>query len=515
MKSAKLLLLATAMVVLTMGRVEAQIQSDTTGVWSSPATWVGGVVPTATDNVEIVSGHTVTVDVSNAECNSLIALGYLYFDILNTGFKLTVHGDVTVGPAGRIRSGGGTPTAPRAHELVLEQHLTVALGGNFDMRIGSGANVSVGRVVFAGSSNSLINLSLTTYTSNAEEFNSVIINKTGGAKVILAGGNLFQNNNSTNSPDTLVLISGVIETGTNHWVILRTSSSSILGSSSSSYVHGILGRGISNGGGLSTIDFPVGDSANYRLVNVRLVAPANATGHYVWAKLHRGNANTGSSTFAGGIDKVSAARYFEVGYLQNQGSSSTMGFYGFGPSYGTNDGVAVGNTDLRAAYSTDNRATWTNHGPTDHLTDLTNPPTTIRGDSLTSNITLTTGTSLFVSLARLTGTTTNSLEDPGTGVGDDQFGPSVFTLRQNYPNPFNPKTQIEFTVSERSHVTIAIFNVIGQEIAVLVDGIVSPGTQTVTWNGTDAAGRSVPSGIYLYRMSTGTHQQTLKALLLK
>lgn len=515
MKTAKLLLLVVALATLTVGNVDGQIQSDTTGAWSSPSTWVGGVVPTAADNVAIVRGHTVTIDVDNAECNNLTAYGYLYFDIVNTGKRLTVHGDVMVDSTGRIRSGGGTPTAPKAHDIILEKSLTVVIGGNFDMRVGSGANVSVGRVVFAGSVNSVINLSRTTYTSNAEEFNSVIINKTGGAKVILASGNLFQNNNTTNSPDTLVLISGIIQTGSNIWAHLRTSSASIMGASSSSYVYGILGRGVSNGGGLSTIDFPVGDSVNFRTVNVRLVAPANATGHFVWAKLHRGNANTGSSTLSGGIDKVSAARYFEVGYLQNAGTSATMGFYGFGPSYNTNDGVAAGNTDLRAAYSTDARATWMNHGPVDHTTNFTSPPTPILGDSLTTTITLNTGNSIFVALARLTGTTTNSLEDPGTGVGDDVVRPRDFALRQNYPNPFNPKTQIAFTVPERSHVTISIFNLLGEEIAVLVNDNFMPGTQEVTWNGTDAAGRPVPSGIYFYRMSAGKHVQTMKAVLLK
>lgn len=381
----------------------AQIVSAATGNWNAPATWVGGVVPTAADDVEIATGHTVTIDIPNVECNNLVATRYLYFDIASSGYKLTVHGNATVGATGRIRAASGTPTAARAHELVFEKDLTVVSGGSFDMRVGSGVNVSVGRVVFSGSSNSAINLALTTYASSTEEFNSVVINKSGGAKVILASGNLFQNNNTTNSPDTLVFISGIIETGTNHWVNLRTSSGAFVGASSSSYVDGFLGRGISNGGGTANADFPIGDASVYRPVNVRLVAPVNATGHYVWAKLRSGNANTGSSTLSGGIDKVSQVRYFEVGYLQNAGSSSTMGFYGFGPSYGADDGVIAGNTDLRVSYSTDARATWTNGGPTNHTTDLTNPPTTISGDSLTSTIVLSTGGSLFVALADTTG----------------------------------------------------------------------------------------------------------------
>lgn len=191
----------------------ADIVSAASGSWNATATWVGGVVPTGADNVEIASGHSVILNIVDAQCNNLTATGYLYFDSLNTGRKLTVHGNVVVGALGRIRSGSGLIAAARAHEIVLEKDLTVVAGGNFDMRIGSGANVSVGRVVFSGSANSTINLSSTTYVSNLEEFNSVVINKTGGAKVILASGNLFQNNNTTNSPDTLIFISGIIETG--------------------------------------------------------------------------------------------------------------------------------------------------------------------------------------------------------------------------------------------------------------------------------------------------------------
>jgi hypothetical protein len=515
MKTARLLFLAIGLLMLTVGRAEAQIHADTSGLWSNPATWAGDVVPTAADNVVIDSARTVTIDVASVECNDLTVRGYLFFDLLNSGYRLTAHGNVTIHPAARLRAGGATPVAPRAHEIVFEKDLTNLAGGSFDMRVGSGANVSVGRVVFAGTSNSVLTLSLTTYGSSVEEFNTVVINKTASAKVVLAAGNLFQNNNTTNSPDTLILTSGIIETGPRHWAILRTSSASIVGASAASYVVGYIGRGVSNGGGTSTIDFPVGDSVNYRPVNVRLNAPPNATGHYVWAKAHAGNANTGTSAFVGGIDKVSALRYAELGYLQNAGTSATMGFYGFGPSYSVNDGVNAGNTDLRVAYSTDARATWTNVGPASDTTDLTTPPTTILGDSIGPAITLNTGNSIFVSLARATGTTTNTLGNVGTGVGEDETVPDGYSLQQNYPNPFNPETRIEFSVPERSHVRIAVFNLLGQEIAVLADNEFSAGTWAVSWNGKDASGRSVTSGTYFYRMRAGTHEQTLKAVLVK
>ena len=109
-----------------------------------------------------------------------------------------------------------------------------------------------------------------------------------------------------------------------------------------------------------------------------------------------GNANTGSSTFSGGIDKVSELRYYEVGYLQNNGSATSEAVYKLSPTYSTDDGVNAGNTDLRVAYSSDNRATWNGIGPSDHTTDLTSVPTTIASDSLSASISIGTGTSIFV-----------------------------------------------------------------------------------------------------------------------
>jgi hypothetical protein len=471
---------------------------------------VGGVVPGAGDNVEIVSGHTVTIETANAACNNLLANGYLFFDIVNAPFRLTVNGNVTVGATGRLRSGSATPTAPKAHELILKKDLTVQSGGSFDMRIGSGANVSVGRVVFSGSTNSTINLSQTTYGSSIEEFNSVIIEKTGGARVILASGNLFQNNNSTNSPDTLLLSSGIIETGTNHWVHLRTSAAAIVGASPASYIIGTIGKGITNSGSNTTVQFPIGDGTNYRPVTLRVAGPANATGHYVWATLRTGNANPGSSTLSGGIDRVSFVRYFEVGYLKNAGTADTMRFYGFGPSYGLDDGVAEGNMDLRAAYSPDARATWIGNGPADHLTTLATPPTTILGDSLGTTVPVGTGGRIYVALARATGTTTNTLGGP-TVVGEAGGEiPAKFFVGQNYPNPFNPSTTIEYGLPAAGHVTVKVFNLLGKEVANLLNQQRVAGVHTLQ---VDAS--NLPSGIYFYRVSVGGVANTNRMMLVK
>jgi hypothetical protein len=400
-----------AVMLLIAAMSQAQIKSAKSGAWGADTTWVGGIVPSAADDVLIDTSNTVTVNIAAAVCKNLTVKGTVTFPDVNA-LSITVNGDLQVDSAGRFNTySSGSPLGIRYQTITIYKNLTVKNGGFFDMRRGSGATVGVGRVVFTGSENTTISLSQTVYGSSIEEFNSVVINKSGGAKVILASGNLFQNNNATNAPDTLVLISGVIETGSNTWVHLATTGGSVQGASNISYIYGRLGRGITNSGGNATREFPLGNGGKLRPISVRVAGPANATGHYVWAQLKEANANTGTSTFTGTIDKVSAIRHYEVGYMQNAGTAAAMPAYGFVMSYAGDDGVNAGNQDLRIAYSKDSRATWNGIGPVTDTTKLGASYYSFTSDSVTPHISIGTGTSMFISLARATGTTTNSLEN--------------------------------------------------------------------------------------------------------
>jgi len=84
--------------------------------------------------------------------------------------------------------------------------------------------------------------------------------------------------------------------------------------------------------------------------------------------------------------------------------------------------------------------------------------------------------------------------------------PTRSALYQNYPNPFNPTTTIQYSVvSDQSppHITLTIFNLLGQEVRTLVDEVAEPGYYTATWNGTDLFGNEAPSGVYFYRLTLG------------
>jgi len=93
--------------------------------------------------------------------------------------------------------------------------------------------------------------------------------------------------------------------------------------------------------------------------------------------------------------------------------------------------------------------------------------------------------------------------------------PTSFGLSQNVPNPFNPTTQVSFALPKAAHVNLAIYNVLGQQVKTLVDGDMTAGYQTVTWDGTDRTGSQVASGVYFYKLRAGDFSDTKKMLLLK
>jgi len=89
------------------------------------------------------------------------------------------------------------------------------------------------------------------------------------------------------------------------------------------------------------------------------------------------------------------------------------------------------------------------------------------------------------------------------------------TLFQNVPNPFNPSTRISFFLPDPDRVRIEIFDVSGRRIAVPVDGRYAAGRHSVHWNGTNAAGSAVASGVYYYRMTAGKTAITKKLVLMR
>jgi hypothetical protein len=96
---------------------------------------------------------------------------------------------------------------------------------------------------------------------------------------------------------------------------------------------------------------------------------------------------------------------------------------------------------------------------------------------------------------------------------DDNVAPGVITdysLSQNYPNPFNPETKISFSIAKAGNVSLAVYNVVGQKVADLVNGQKAAGKYQITWNANDLA-----SGVYFYRLEVGDFSKTMKMMLLR
>ena len=100
-------------------------------------------------------------------------------------------------------------------------------------------------------------------------------------------------------------------------------------------------------------------------------------------------------------------------------------------------------------------------------------------------------------------------------VGDLQPLPDQYGLNRNTPNPFNPLTTIGYQLPEAGKVRLSIVNLLGQEIRVLVNERTDAGSFKVSWDGADAMGRRVASGVYLYRMQAGDFSSSRRMLLLK
>ncbi len=92
----------------------------------------------------------------------------------------------------------------------------------------------------------------------------------------------------------------------------------------------------------------------------------------------------------------------------------------------------------------------------------------------------------------------------------DVTGPLTFDLAQNYPNPFNPSTNIKYSVPESGNIRLSVFNIVGEEVAVLVDGFSEAGFHEVTFNAS-----YLSTGVYVYKLQSQNSVQTKKMMLLK
>ncbi|MBS1270890.1 MAG: hypothetical protein MAGBODY4_00017 [Candidatus Marinimicrobia bacterium] len=106
----------------------------------------------------------------------------------------------------------------------------------------------------------------------------------------------------------------------------------------------------------------------------------------------------------------------------------------------------------------------------------------------------------------------------GTGTDSEYDLPSEYALQQNYPNPFNPTTTVRYSLPEAGTVNITVYNLLGQPVKTLINTQQEPGYYTISWDGADAFGQQVSSGMYLYKIQvmngTDTRYQTVRKMML-
>ena len=100
-------------------------------------------------------------------------------------------------------------------------------------------------------------------------------------------------------------------------------------------------------------------------------------------------------------------------------------------------------------------------------------------------------------------------------VGDPGFIPEVFSLAQNYPNPFNPVTKIGYGLPKSSNVRVDVYNLMGENVATLVNKKQNPGYYFITWDSKNNMGIPVSAGVYIYQIRAGDYVKSRKLILLK
>ena len=114
-----------------------------------------------------------------------------------------------------------------------------------------------------------------------------------------------------------------------------------------------------------------------------------------------------------------------------------------------------------------------------------------------------------------------SINGPISSVDDENSViPESFTLKQNYPNPFNPTTKIEFSLPVAADVQLIVYNILGQQVASLINDQRSAGNHSIFWNADDSKGMKLCSGIYFYKLKAkgndgSEFQETKKMILIK
>jgi photosystem II stability/assembly factor-like uncharacterized protein len=306
--------------------------------------------------------------------------------------------------------------------------------------------------------------------------------------------------------------------------------------------YNLFGESENSGIFLSTNNGTSWSAVDSGLTNINRVFTLAVSGTNVFAGTNRGvflSTNNGTSwtQVDSGLTPVGTTSYVNVNAFAVYGSNIFAGAYG-GVYLSTNNGknwakvdsgltsvgtnpyvnvnnLAVSGTNIFAGTSDGRVFITTNNG-----TNWIDESSGLTGQTITSIIACDTYLIIGVSYSiknqsnqniPASGIMRQPLSEMITSVkGGKGEIPTKISLSQNYPNPFNPSTNISFSIPSKSFVTLKVFDIIGRELATIVSEQLSEGTYSRQWNAA-----MMSSGIYFYRLQSGTYSETKKLILLK
>jgi len=501
------------------------ISTPTGGNWNSTSTWITGNVPGAGTIVEIVSGATVTLT-ANRNRNALtIVKGTLncnQYNITGNGdFILTSDATLQIGSVTGISSSGTAGNIQSTGTRSFNQYATYLYNGSAMQVTGSGLPVTVKNLT-------IDNINGVTLSANTSV----------SGKLNLINGNLLTNTNTLSLGTSITNLgilansSGKIIGNFNRWISNSTNILFPVGTSSTEFtpvvLSNIIGMGtftvsaidgihpnatgsdylqmywkLTNGGITSTdIAFNylqsdvIGDEESYELFRYNgIMVPYSPFDLNTSTNVASVNNLSSFSDWTLGIDgnvpvELSAFTAKTIGskIKLNWETATEINNYGFEIERSSN-------------VQDQSPKVWKKLGFVPG-----NGNSNSKKNYTFEDINLTEGKYFY----RLKQIDNDGQYEYSSIITIDLANPKQFALEQNYPNPFNPSTTIKYSIPLASKVKIIVFNLLGQEIDILVDEFKEAGTHLI-----DYVAKNINSGVYLYKIETNTFSQTRKMTLLK